>query len=175
MTNYFEFYELPISPKVDETLLRKRFLELSKRFHPDFYTLESPEKQAEVLELSTLNNQAYQVLSDFDLRLKHLLELKQALADEGQNQLPQSFLMEMMDINELVMELSMDDSPALLEQALAQTAALEKSLWDDISASVDLYDDQTVSAETLENLKNFFLKKRYLLRIKENVLKFAPH
>ena len=69
MTNYFDFYELPRSPKLDEALLRSRYLLMSKRYHPDFFTLESPEKQAEMLELSTLNNQAYQVLSEFEPRL----------------------------------------------------------------------------------------------------------
>jgi len=175
MTNYFDFYELPRSPKLDEALLRSRYLLMSKRYHPDFFTLESPEKQAEVLELSTLNNQAYQVLSEFEPRLKHLLETKDAMPEEGQNQLPQDFLMEVMELNELVMELSFDESPELAQQAITQVKALEESLWEEIQPVVESYDDQSVSAAELNLLKNFFLKKRYLLRIKENVFKFAPH
>ena len=115
--NYFEFFEIPISFKVDEAALKRIFYANSKKYHPDFYTLESEEKQAEILELSTLNNQAYKTLSDFDKRMKYILDLKEILAEEGQNQLPQSFLMEMMDINEVLMELEFDFDTQKFEQA----------------------------------------------------------
>jgi molecular chaperone HscB len=39
----------------------------------------------EVLELSTLNNNAYKTLSDFDKRMKYILELKEVLGEEGKN------------------------------------------------------------------------------------------
>ena len=74
--NFFEFYEIPISFKVDEDALRTIFYSNSKKYHPDFYTLESDEKQAEILELSTLNNEAYKTLTDFDKRMKYILKLK---------------------------------------------------------------------------------------------------
>ncbi len=56
---YFEFYKIPLSFKVDKAALKRQFYALSKQYHPDFYTLASEEKQAEILELSTLNNKAY--------------------------------------------------------------------------------------------------------------------
>ena len=74
--NYFEFYKIPISFKVDEEGIKKQFYRYSKEYHPDFYTLESEEKQAEVLQLSTLNNEAYQTLSNQDRRMKYVLQLK---------------------------------------------------------------------------------------------------
>ena len=57
--NYFEFYNIPVSFNVDKSALKRTFYANSKKSHPDFYTLESEEKQLEVLELSTLNNKAY--------------------------------------------------------------------------------------------------------------------
>jgi molecular chaperone HscB len=35
--NYFELYEIPVSLKPDQQLLRKKFYELSRKYHPDFY------------------------------------------------------------------------------------------------------------------------------------------
>ncbi|HRD80271.1 MAG TPA: Fe-S protein assembly co-chaperone HscB, partial [Saprospiraceae bacterium] len=61
--NYFEFFRLPLSFQLDEEALRKAFYANSKKYHPDFYTLESEEKQTEILELSTINNQAYHTLA----------------------------------------------------------------------------------------------------------------
>ncbi|HHH50193.1 MAG TPA: Fe-S protein assembly co-chaperone HscB, partial [Saprospiraceae bacterium] len=52
--NYFEFYNIPISFDVDAKALKKIFYANSKKYHPDFYTLENEEKQQEILQLSTL-------------------------------------------------------------------------------------------------------------------------
>jgi len=79
--NYFELYNLPISFQIDNALVKKKFYELSKRYHPDFYVNESDEKQAEILELSTLNNKAYQVLSDPLKRIEYVLSLNSMLVD----------------------------------------------------------------------------------------------
>ena len=147
----------------------------SKKYHPDFYTLESDEKQAEILELSTLNNHAYKILKDFDKRLKHLLELKGALADEGQNKLPQDFLMEMMDINEGIMELQFNASEEQFFKIKKEVETFEETLQNTIESILNTYNDDSVSEEELLSLKNYYLKKRYLLRIHKNLSTFAPH
>ena len=171
--NYFEFYNIPISFQLDQAELKRIFYANSKKYHPDFYTLESEEKQAEILELSTLNNQAYKTLSDFDKRMKYILDLKEILAEEGQNQLPQSFLMEMMDINEVLMELEFDFDAQKFEQAETELKALETSLFKSIESIVESYDDNNSSDKELLAIKEYYLKKRYLLRIRENLSKFA--
>ena len=64
MKDYFAFYGLPVSFNPDTTLVKQKFYEYSKKYHPDFYINESEEKQAEVLELSTVNNKAYQAFNN---------------------------------------------------------------------------------------------------------------
>ena len=93
--NYFELYDLPLSFQIDNASVKKKFYELSKRYHPDFYVNESDEKQAEILELSTLNNKAYQILSDPLKRIEYVLSLNNMLADGDKYVLPQDFLMDM--------------------------------------------------------------------------------
>ncbi|MFK7936051.1 MAG: Fe-S protein assembly co-chaperone HscB [Saprospiraceae bacterium] len=173
--NYFEFYELPISFKVDKAALKRTFYANSKKYHPDFYTLESAEKQAEILQLSTLNNQAYKTLNDFDRRMKYVLDLKEAMAAEGENKLPQDFLMEMMDLNEILMELEFDFDESQYKKAEEELATQEKTLYEQVSKIIENYDDSTATPIDLEQVKNYYLKKRYLLRIQENLSKFAPH
>lgn len=168
--NYFEFFGLPESLELDEAALKRRFYEQSKKFHPDFYTLESPEKQAEILELSTFNNEAWRTLSDFDSRLKYLLELKGQLGEEGTNVLPQEFLMEMMDINEAAMELEFEFDPERYAALLNQLAEQERDLQAELAGSLVL---GSVEASQFAAMKDYHLKKRYLLRIKESLSKFA--
>ena len=79
---YFEFYDRPISFRVDEAALRRTFLQNSRRYHPDFHTLADEAQQAEMLDRSTLNNEAFKTLSDPDRRIRYVLELKGLLGDE---------------------------------------------------------------------------------------------
>ena len=173
--NYFEFYGIPVSFVVDKGSLKREFYANSKKYHPDYFTLESEAKQAEVLELSTLNNQAYKTLSDFDRRMKYVLDLKGAMEEEGKNTLPQDFLMKMMDINESLMELESGFDQEVYDKVRADLKVLEDDLLDEVKPLIAEYDAQKGDSESiLEGVKNFYLKKRYLLRIKENLSTFAP-
>jgi molecular chaperone HscB len=72
-------------------LLKKKFYELSKQYHPDFYANEDDEKQQEILELSTLNNKAWQTLSDPYKRLEYILKQHDLLAEGAKPQLAGRF------------------------------------------------------------------------------------
>ncbi len=171
--NYFEFYNIPISFLSDEAALRKTFYANSKKYHPDFFTMASEEEQQKALELSTLNNEAFKTLSERDLRMKYILELKGAMAEEGQNNIPQDFLMEMMDINEGLMELEFDYDKEAHQKVEAELNTLEQSLLDTIMPILKGYEADAEDADTLEAVKAYYFKMRYLLRIRKNLDKFA--
>jgi molecular chaperone HscB len=171
--NHFEFFDIPVSFYPDETDLKQRFLKNSKRFHPDFHTLESEEKQSEILELSTLNNAAFLTLNDFDKRLHYILEIKGLLA-EAKQELPQEFLLEMMDINEAIMELEFDFDKGMYNEAKQKVEQIELELLLEAKPIMESYDDASDNGTGLEPVKDFFLKRKYLWRIKENLDKFAP-
>jgi molecular chaperone HscB len=166
MTNYFDFFGLPLSPSVDRAGLKKRFYANSKAFHPDFHTLEDAATQERVLEQSTLNNQGYKILTDDDRRLKHLLELRGTLGEEGSNKMPQAFLMEIMDVNEALMELEFDDDPVARQRIDTMVAELEAGFLAEVAELLTNYDDATATNAELAKLKDYYLKKRYLLRLK---------
>lgn len=171
--NYFEFFDLPQAFKIDETILRQRFLLNSKKFHPDFFAQESEAKQNEILALSSLNNEAYRILLDPDQRMKYILEQKGLLV-EGKNEIPQAFLIEMMDINEALMELEFDFSADALENIQHQLELQTKSILVDAQSALDSYAEGAPNSDdNLKKIKDFYLKNRYLLRIRENLSKFA--
>ena len=169
MMNYFEFFDIAVGFTIDQGALKRAFYANSKKYHPDFYTLESEEKQQEILERSTLNNEAYKTLSDFDKRMKYVLDLKGALAEEGKNKIPQDFLMEMMDINEALMELEFDFDADKHKSITAQLKSLETALYDTVKELIENYSDENASDQELVRIKDYYLKKRYLLRIQENL------
>lgn len=171
--NYFEFFDLPVAFKLDETLLKQRFYANSKQYHPDFYTLETEEKQAQILELSTLNNQAYRTLSDFDKRMAYILNLKNVLAEEGKNEIPKDFLLEMMDINESLMELEFEFDEKKYQEVFQQIENQENIIYAEAAAVIENFEDQKTPTAELSVVKDYYLKKKYLLRIRENLSKFV--
>lgn len=173
--NYFELYELPLSLRLDEALLKRKFYELSKRYHPDFYINETPEKQAEILELSTLNNKAYQVLSNPQKRIEYVLALKGLMAEEGQYQLPQDFLMEMMEVNEALMDLEFDNDSAALSEITKKVDEMEQFLsveLEETSAKFEPANPDEQQALLLK-IKDIWYRQKYLLRIRESLNRFA--
>jgi molecular chaperone HscB len=169
--NYFEFYNLPISFTPDANAVKAKFYELSKKYHPDFYANESEDKQQEVLELSTINNKAYQTLSNPQKRLKYLLELKGIVVEEESYQLPQSFLMEMMDVNEALMELEFEVDPTKLLELNKQVDELEYKLLDEQKVLIDTYDKDTQTEDLLLKIKDIYYRLKYVARLKERLVK----
>lgn len=171
--DYFEFYGLPLSFNPDQNLVRQKFYELSKKYHPDFYINEDEAKQEEVLELSTLNNKAFQVLKDPQKRLHYILTLKGQL-QEGENYvLPQSFLMEMMDVNEALMELEFDPDANKLEEVKGQIAQIEQELHQELEALTLGFDTQTDKEAALKAIKDLYYRNKYLQRLAESLAKFS--
>lgn len=171
--DYFELYGLPISFNPDVKLVKQKFYELSKKYHPDFFTNESEEKQQEVLDLSTLNNKAFQVLNDPQKRIPYILSLK-GLLEEGENyKLPQTFLMEMMDVNEALMDLQFDPDAARLAQVKQEIDAIEASLNQELDALAAAFDAQDPATQdvTLREIKDVYYRSKYLYRIRESLAK----
>ena len=70
---------------LDRADLERRFHELNRRFHPDYFRLRSPEEQAISLENSAAVNAAYRMLRDPVGRVEYLLEREgMALGTAGQ-------------------------------------------------------------------------------------------
>ena len=174
LPDYFGFFGLPITLSLDQALLRQAFLENSRKFHPDFHTLATEEAQQHALEMSSLNNEAYKTLSDPDKRLQYVLKYYGFLQEGMETPLPPEFLMQMMDINEKVMELEFEAAPGLYEEASQEIAAFEQELEHKASAVLQTWTARDGHLDDLKIAQEYFLKKRYLLRVKENLSKFAP-
>ncbi|MBC5992593.1 Fe-S protein assembly co-chaperone HscB [Pontibacter cellulosilyticus] len=174
MINYFEFYNIPESFILDEKALKAKYYQLSREYHPDFYANEPQQKQDEILQLSTQNTNAYRTLSDPDLRIQYILK-EHGVLEEGKNELPSDFLMEMMELNEELMELEFDFDAAKLHEIGEKSSGLMATMDNDILPVLQRYPELhgVTKEEALQEIKTYYLKKKYLLRIQETLSKFA--
>ncbi|MGI4728025.1 MAG: Fe-S protein assembly co-chaperone HscB [Janthinobacterium lividum] len=170
--NYFEFYGLSESFEIDQAQLKKKFYELSKKYHPDFYAAESAEKQDEVLELSTLNNKAYQVLSNADKRVDYILRQHNLLAEGDKYPLASDFLMEMMELNEQLMDA---DDEATINQIKTSVKEASDILEAELVHQTKDFNTKTKAEqdEALKKVLDIYYRKKYLLRITESFNTFA--
>jgi molecular chaperone HscB len=175
MHDYFAFYGLPETFVPDEAALKRLYYAKSRETHPDFHATASAETQAQMLQQATLNTDAYRTLADADQRMAYILRQHGLLEESKQEQLPPDFLMDMMDLNEQLMELGEAPDSA----AEAQVAAEVQALTDTLDAGIQpvlagyagLPADHRPAA--LQQVRTYYLKKRYLLRIQQQLATFA--
>ena len=172
--DYFAFYGLPESFRPDEAALKRLYYAKSRETHPDFHATTSPENQAEMLRQATLNTDAYRTLADPDQRMAYLLRQNGLLEEGKQEQLPPDFLMDMMDLNEELMDWKWSADPAATKVA-AEVTALADTLDAGIEPVLAGYEQLPADHRpaALQQIRTYYLKKRYLLRIQQQVATFA--
>ncbi len=156
--NYFELFDLPISLTIDKANLPKKYFELQKKYHPDFFTQADEAEQELALEKSSDINKALKILKDKDSIIKYVLQLKGLLEEEEKYQLEPDFLMEVMELNE---NLSDASSPAI--------TAFEKDIYTAVKQIIEQYDDASITTADLLKVKEYYFKKKYLQRILERL------
>ena len=74
--DYFSFLGLPRRLTVDARDLERRFREMSRKFHPDYYYNAAPAERLASLERSSYLNDAYRTLKNPVARVEHLLAIE---------------------------------------------------------------------------------------------------
>lgn len=102
--DYFSFFGLPRRLGLDQQDLERRFRDLSRKFHPDYFYNAPPAERLASLERSSYLNDAYRTLRNPATRIEHLLAvegLPPATSDEGSSvKVPPALLEEVFALNE---------------------------------------------------------------------------
>lgn len=167
--NYFELYGLPVLMKVDISEIKLKFYELSRQYHPDFYTQANESQQADTLEKSADVNKAFKVFQNTDDTIKYVLQLKNLIHDEEKYELDPEFLMEVMDLNEELMELEAGADKESLEQCVLKTKQLLTQIYNDVAPIVENYQEGVTSEKELLQVKSYYYRKKYLQRILDKI------
>ena len=163
--DYFELFNIPVSLFVDASSIKKKFYELSRKYHPDFFSNTSEEEQSEALEMSAMLNKALKVLSNPEETIKYVLQLKGLLEEEEKYQLPPDFLMDVMELNELLMDAKMEGDEAKKTALKEQIANLQTEIYEPVKSIVEHYQEGITSEKELLQVKKYYFQKKYLARM----------
>jgi molecular chaperone HscB len=103
--DYFAFFGLPRKLTIAQDDLERRFRELSRKFHPDYYYNATPAERLASLERSSYLNDAYRALRVPATRIEHLLAIEglpstKSEGESGAAKVPPALLEEVFELNE---------------------------------------------------------------------------
>ncbi|MDB5248734.1 MAG: chaperone protein HscB [Segetibacter sp.] len=168
---HFELYAIPVTLQPDQHSVKQKFYELSRKYHPDFYTQENEYDQSEALEISSQVNKAYKVFQSRDETIKYVLQLRELLEEEEKYALPPDFLMEMLELNEQMMEAKMEEDAAAIAKLKETIAGIEEEIYQPVKTIVEGYEEGKTTTEDLLKVKEYYYKKKYLSRILATMLR----
>lgn len=167
--NYFELFELPVSLRIKPEGLSAKYFALSRKYHPDYFTQFDESAQAEALDISAQVNKAYKIFRNADSTLKYVLELKGLLQEEEKYALSPDFLMEVMELNEGIMELSFEPDPAKKQELTNQVQTLQQQIKAHVEPILENYQEGVTSEKELLQVKEYYYRKKYLDRMVEEL------
>ena len=99
--SYFAIFSLEIDWNIDLLLLRSRYLNLQKQFHPDKFSMKSTLEKRLAMQTASVINDAYDTLASPLKRAKYLLDLRGYDAQqEKYTSCDGLFLMEQIELRE---------------------------------------------------------------------------
>jgi molecular chaperone HscB len=164
----FEVFGLPVASRVERSSLRKKLLKLQRLLHPDFHG-RAGEAMVGIAEHNTAEvNAAFEVLRDAARRASWIVEHLGGPSESTERQMPQAFLMEVMEWNETLEELKESGDQTQVKNAIdelkaelnMQRAELIENTLDDTEAHLH----QTDGARPLAEIRRDLNAVRYIDR-----------
>ncbi|OLY92807.1 Co-chaperone protein HscB [Cnuella takakiae] len=166
---YFDLFSLPVQLQVDKKLLRARYLELSRKYHPDYFANEELGVQQDALDATARLNAALKTLSNTDETIRYVLAQKGLLEQDEKYKLGNDFLMEMMDINEAAADLQFDPDPEAQQKINAQINQIGHEIYAPVQPIVEGYQEGVTTQEELLQVKDYYFRKKYLERLQQQL------
>lgn len=172
--NFYQFFSIDRKLSLDESLLQKRFYELSRRWHPDRFTRKSPAEQQEALDATSILNDGYRTLRDPIKRAEYLLtEEGFPIGEQRSRDVPPELLEEVFELNMAVEELKGGDQEARpqLVSARQNFESMRGAIDAELRKLFTVYDESDAQSETakqaLHEIRNILNRRRYI----ENLLR----
>jgi molecular chaperone HscB len=98
--DYFACFKLPRLLHIDEQELERTYYELSRAFHPDFYSTKDESEKTISLGNSAFLNSAYRTLKDPIQRVEYLIRLEAGAVKDIRSNPPADLFEEILELQE---------------------------------------------------------------------------
>jgi molecular chaperone HscB len=160
--DYFEVFGLPRILGIDLRALEKTFHELSRRYHPDYFSTASAVEKTQAVRMTALLNDAYRTLRHPIRRVEYLLSLY-GLKSDG-SKVPQALLMEVFEINERLEEVKAGQvSTEEIDSLRAQIQEKRERFDTELQQASLVWDEFVNSAASQDTLKKQLMKLAEIL------------
>lgn len=156
--NHFEVIGIPATPWIDHAQLKKAFISKQKEVHPD---------TGDETDLSQDLNASYELLKRPEGSIRCFLLLHISEQELNQNVLPNEFLMEMMELSDLIEESKYGQ--------IKHTSESAKLMLDNLRIELDA-EKQSFSqiqipplSSQVDSMKKWYQKFRYYTRLCKNL------
>ena len=158
--NYFELFGLPVVFDIDTAFLAGRYRELQRVVHPDRFANATDRERREAVQQAANINEAYQTLKSPLQRGRYILQLKGvSFNDEKDTNYDTAFLMEQIELRELLAEVKHDPNALTRLNELMQ----------DITARINAMQDELATAlngDDLDQAKALVHKLQFLHKLR---------
>lgn len=180
--DHFTFLSLPRRLRLDEEELGKKYYELSKKLHPDYFQNETAAVRIRILDASARLNEAYKILKDSLRRAVYLVELESGKMSENDTAPPLELMEDILEAQEAAAELKCcdgeeDEAQQIRERLKAaqgcfevlragQQATLEtlSEKWDEAAAGGD-----SPSDEIIDKIRSVLGQRNYINNVLRNI------
>ena len=121
------------------------------------------------LAISSNINKAYKILTNTSLSVQYFLQYKNAITEEEKYPLPNDFLMDMMDINEMLEEAKSSNNQGLIVEVTENMKATEIILYNEVKEIIECKNESDIDEKSMEMLKEYYYKKKYIQRILDGI------
>jgi molecular chaperone HscB len=146
--DYFEVFGLPRVLGIDLAALEKTFHELSRKYHPDYFTTAAPAEKTQAVRMTALLNDGYRTLRHPIRRVEYLLSLYGFKSDGSK--VPQSLLMEVFEINEQLEEVKAGRASVTEADSLRAQIQEKRERFDGELQKASLEWDKLIKARSAE-------------------------
>lgn len=161
--NFFQLFDVPISFEVDHELVHQRYMELQKAVHPDRFVNASAQEKRISMQHTSRINEALNTLKQPVDRALYLLKLKDIdINFESETTMDASFLMEQMEIREVLSEVREKEDPlAELDRVAVEIKVKTENMMHDFSSCYE--------EDRLDEAKELIRKMQFMQKSKKEI------
>ncbi len=162
--NYFEYLDIPLSIKINKSVLESHYLQLMMLYHPDKFVNKSLQEKSNSLIHSSFLNDAYNtLLNDLDtIAYIYKIMFNSNIIDEEKTLNNSTIMMEFLDLYEKLDSINSKSDLEIFTQSLLQKK-------EDVLTSLQTINLLNVNEHIKNQMISLYIKLKYIEKVLQKI------